>query len=119
MKVQRMDEIRKEPHVSRLFTGTDVTRQALLTESKDFRIGIVNFGKGVKNKLHTHDGEQLLIITAGKGYVATEQEKKTVTVGDIVVFSAGEKHWHGATEDSAFSHLVITKTGVKMTQLED
>jgi len=54
----------------------------------------VNFGKGVRNKLHTHDSEQILIVTAGKGIVATGKEQKTVTAGDVILFSAGEKHWH-------------------------
>ena len=60
-----------------------------------------------------------MIITAGKGIVATEAEKRIVTVGEIVVFPAGEKHWHGAIQDSEFSHIVITRVGVKLTQLED
>ncbi len=117
MKIVKMNDVRKEPHVSPLFTSPDVTRQALIS-SQDLNVNIVNFGKGVKNKLHTHDGDQIVIITAGKGYVATEKETKTVTVGEVVLFPAGEKHWHGATSDSEFSHITITKTGVKMTQLE-
>jgi quercetin dioxygenase-like cupin family protein len=40
-------------------------------------------------------------------------------VGDIVLFSAGEKHWHGATEDSEFSHLYFKRIEAKLTQLED
>jgi quercetin dioxygenase-like cupin family protein len=79
----------------------------------------VNFGRGVRNKFHRHDGDQLLIITAGRGIAATEGEKRVVTVGEIVVFPAGEKHWHGATTESEFSHIVITRVGVKLTQLED
>jgi quercetin dioxygenase-like cupin family protein len=119
MKIVKIKEVPKEPAESSLFTGSDVTRQSLLPDSKDLRVGIVNFGKGMRNKFHSHDGDQVLIITAGKGFVVTEKEKKTVTVGDVVLFPAGEKHWHGATNDSEFSHIVITKAGVKMTQLED
>ncbi len=119
MKVVKMSAVPKEPAESSLFTGPDVTRQSLLPDSKDLRVGIVNFGKGMRNKFHSHDGDQVLIITAGKGFVVTEKEKKTVTVGDVVLFPGGEKHWHGATNDSEFSHIVITKAGVKMTQLED
>ena len=119
MKVVKMSAVAKEPAESTLFTGPDVTRQSLLPDSKDLRVGIVNFGKGMRNKFHSHDGDQVLIITAGKGFAVTEKEKKTVTVGDVVLFPAGEKHWHGATNDSEFSHIVITKVGVKMTQLED
>ncbi len=119
MKVLKMNEVPKEAHVSPLFTGPDVTRQSLLPESKDLRMNIVNFGKGVRNKFHRHDGDQVLIIIRGKGIVATEEEEKVVGPGEIVLFQAGEKHWHGATKDSEFSHITVTRTGVKMTQLED
>jgi len=119
MKIVKMNEVPKQPYATPLFTGQNITRQALLPDSKDLILTIVNFGRGTRNKFHTHDGEQVLIVTAGKGIVATEKEQKVVTVGDIVLFPAGEKHWHGATQDSDFSHLYVTKTGVKMTQLED
>lgn len=119
MKIVKMSDVAKEPAASPLFTGPDVTRQPLLSDSKDLRVGIVNFGKGMRNKFHSHDGDQVLIITAGKDFAVTEKEKKLVSVGDVVLFPAGEKHWHGATSESEFSHIVITKAGVKMTQLED
>jgi len=119
MKILKMNEVPKEPHVTPLFTGPDVTRQSLVPESKDLTVNIVNFGKGVRNKFHTHNGDQVLIIIGGKGIVATEEENKVVTVGEIVLFPAGEKHWHGATKDSEFSHITVTRVGVKMTQLED
>ncbi len=119
MKIIKMNEVPKEPYAIPLFTGPNVTSQSLVSDSKDLRVSIVNFGKGVRNKFHRHDGDQVLIISAGKGLVATEKEKKTVTVGEIVLFPANEKHWHGATEDSEFSHIVVTRAGAKMTQLED
>jgi quercetin dioxygenase-like cupin family protein len=119
MKILRMDDVPKAPYVTPLFTGPNVTTQPLITEGSELRVIIVNFGKGVRNKFHSHDGDQLLIITAGKGFVVTEKEKKLVTVGEIVLIEAGEKHWHGATEDSEFSHIVVTKAGVRMTQLEN
>jgi quercetin dioxygenase-like cupin family protein len=72
----------------------------------------------VRNKFHTHDGDQVLIIIAGKGIVATEREERVVTVGEVVLFPAGEKHWHGATKDSEFSNIGVTKAGSKTTQLE-
>jgi quercetin dioxygenase-like cupin family protein len=119
MKIIKPNEIAKEPYARPLFTGPDVTRQSLVSEGKDLVVNIVNFGKGVRNKFHRHNADQVLIITAGKGFVATENEKKVVTVGDVVLFPAGEKHWHGATEDSAFSHIYVTKVGTQTTQLED
>ena len=111
MKIVKISNIPKESYAQPIFTGPDVTRQVLFPESKDFNVNVVNFGKGVRNKLHTHESDQILIITAGKGIVATEKEEKVVSVGDIVLFQAGEKHWHGAAEDSEFSHLYVTTSG--------
>lgn len=119
MKVIQISEIPKEPIVSPLFTGPDVTGQTLVADSKEYSINIVNFGKGVRNKFHVHDSEQVLIVTAGTGIVATEQEECVVTVGHVIFIPKGEKHWHGATNDSEFSHVYMWRKGSKLTQLED
>jgi quercetin dioxygenase-like cupin family protein len=102
MRVVKISEVKKEPFKNPLFTGPDVTRQVLLLDSKEFEVNVVNFGKGVRNKFHAHDSEQILVIS----------------VGDVVIISAGEKHWHGATKDSEFSHIYVTRLGGKLTQLE-
>jgi quercetin dioxygenase-like cupin family protein len=119
MKIVKLNKVPKIPFIDPLFTGSDVTKQEIVSDSRDLSLYIVNFGKGTKNRFHTHNGDQVLIIIAGKGIVATEKENRIVTTGDIVVFRAGEKHWHGATEDSEFSHIVITKGGVKFTSPQD
>lgn len=119
MNVVRIDEVSKEAYSNPLFTSPDVTKQVLLPDSRENVVNVVHFGKGVRNKFHTHDCEQILIISAGKGVVATEKEEKVVTVGDIVLIPAGEKHWHGSNGESAFSHIFVSKKGSKMTQLED
>ena len=66
-----------------------------------------------------NDPLQILIVTAGKGVVATEKEEKAVTVGDIVLIPAGEKHWHGSNGDSEFSHIFVVRREDKVKQLED
>ena len=118
MKIIRMEKTPKEPFSNPIFTAPGVTIQKLVPDSKDFNLNVVHFPKGVRNKFHTHDSEQILIITFGKGIVATEKEEKVVTVGDIVLFPAGEKHWHGATDDSAFYHVYVTRTGSQTQILE-
>ena len=118
MRVVKINEIKKEAVNSPLFTGSEVTRQNLLPDSQEFTVAVVNFGKGVRNKFHTHDSEQILIVTSGKGFIVTEREKKEITVGDVVIIPAGEKHWHGATEDSEFSHIFVYRSGSQATQLE-
>ena len=105
MKIVKMGEVAKEPFENPLFTGPDVTLQVLVPDSREFRVNVVNFGKGVRNKFHAHDAEQVLIVTAGKGIIATEAEERVITVGDVVLIPAGEKHWHGASEESEFSHF--------------
>jgi quercetin dioxygenase-like cupin family protein len=120
MKIVKISEVPKEPVDSPLFTGADVTRQNLVPDSKEYRLNIVTFGKGVRNKFHTHDREQILIVTAGRGIVATEDEEKVVAEGDVILFPAGEKHWHGATKDWEFSHIFVMRAGGEPTkQLED
>jgi quercetin dioxygenase-like cupin family protein len=119
MKVVRIDEVPIETYVTPLFTGSEVARQVLLPDSQENVVNVIHFGKGVRNKFHTHDCEQLLIITAGRGVVATEKEERVVAVGDIVLIPAGEKHWHGSDGESDFSHIFVSKKGSKMTQLED
>jgi len=119
MQVITMNAVAKEKFESPLFTGPQVSRQTLLPDSKEFNVNIVNFGQGVRNKFHAHDSEQVLIVTSGKGYIATETEKKEITPGDVVLIPAGEKHWHGAADDSGFSHIFVSRLGSELTQLED
>lgn len=117
MQIMKISLVPKETIVNELFTGK-VFLQPLLPDSKDYKVSVVHFGKGVRNKLHIHDSDQILIVTGGKGFVANEYEKKEVGVGDIIFFPAGEKHWHGATEDSDFSHIYILKKEQKTIQVE-
>ena len=119
MKIVKMNQVKKKPFESPIFTGTDVTIQELLTDSREYRVNIVNFGKGVRNKFHSHSTEQILIITAGKGVVATADEETEVTAGDIVLIPAEEKHWHGATRDSEFSHIYVMRKDSVLKQLEE
>ena len=119
MRVSRISEVPKEPFGSKIFTSEDVTKQAILPESTEYDINVVNFARGVRLKFHSHSQEQILIVTAGKGIVATEDEQIEVVPGDVIFFPAGEKHWHGATPDSEFSHIFIYRRDTKYQQLED
>jgi quercetin dioxygenase-like cupin family protein len=76
------------------------------------------FSKGVRNKFHVHTSDQILIVTSGKGICATKKEEVTVGPGDVILFPAGESHRHGATKDSAFSHIYVIGVNSKTTQVE-
>jgi quercetin dioxygenase-like cupin family protein len=99
-----------------LFTGRTSMRTA--ADEGQFRVAYVTFFDGVRNKLHTHSTDQVLIITEGKGLVETEGERVELDEGDVVVCPAGEKHWHGAAPGSTMTHITITGAGVKTEQLE-
>jgi quercetin dioxygenase-like cupin family protein len=120
MKVVKVSQVPAEAAGGRLFTGP-ITRQAIITgqESNQFAVHQVNFAQGVRNKFHTHTNDQILIVTSGKGICATADGEVTVFPGDVILFPAGEKHWHGATADSAFSHIYITGSDTTTTQIEE
>lgn len=120
MKLIKIKAITKELVESPLFTGGRVSRQPLVPKgtSKYFNMNLINFGKGARNKWHKHDTDQILIVTKGKGIVASGKRKQKVEKGDIVLIPSGEKHWHGATANSAFSHISLTTPKTKLTQIE-
>ena len=72
---------------------------------------MVNFRVGATTGWHVHDCDQILVVTAGRGFAATETEQREITVGDIVHIKAGERHWHGAKKDSTMGHITITAVG--------
>ncbi len=119
MKIVKMGSVPKEAAVSALFTGS-VSRQAVLQpgDSSNFNFGIVSFSAGSRNKFHKHSGDQILIITEGTGTVATDNEKVTVSEGDVVLIPAGENHWHGAPDATAMAHITITVNGSQTEQTE-
>lgn len=117
MKIVSLKSRIMEKRSGGIFTG-EVEISALIgpdSGSKEFRAAIVTFPPGVKNKFHVHDHEQILFVTEGKGVVATENEEKEVSPGDLILIPAGENHWHGAKEGSAFSHLYVTSGETKTT----
>ena len=119
MRVLKIDDLPKEPMGTATpiagWTGGAVSRsrQALITDgqSENFRCNVVNFSPGATTGWHVHDCDQLLVVTGGKGFVATEAEQREITVGDVVQIRAGERHCHGALADSALSHITVTTVG--------
>ncbi len=76
----------------------------------------VTFEPGCKNHWHIHHaksgGGQMLICVGGRGYYQEEgKEVQELLPGDVVNIPANVKHWHGAADDSWFSHLAIEVNG--------
>ena len=112
MKVIKFSDVEPSVPTPGMFTG-EVQAKRLVSDktAQGLHLGIVTFSPGAKNRLHTHTGEQILFVLEGKGIVATEDEEAVVTPGMLVYIPPGEKHWHGATEDTSFSHISIQTPG--------
>ena len=68
----------------------------------------VTFEPGARTAWHTHPLGQTLIVTAGLGWVQREGGPvEEIRPGDIVWFSPGEKHWHGASATTGMTHTAI------------
>jgi quercetin dioxygenase-like cupin family protein len=93
------------------FTGpVQRSRQTVIEsgESADYNCSVVNFSQGCTTGWHTHTCDQILVVTSGSGFVATEHEQKPIKVGDVVHIKAGERHWHGASANTTMGHITIT-----------
>jgi len=92
------------------FVG-EVQVQPVVSPAEGIDIIVVRFSAGARTYLHSHAVPQVLHCIEGHGILATETERNIVGPGDIVHVPAGEMHWHGAAEDSAFVHLSIRPPG--------
>ena len=104
------------------FTGT-VHQDPIVTAPEPARIRAVSvrFEPGARTAWHTHPAGQTIIITFGRGRVQREGGPiEEVRTGDVVFFPADEKHWHGASPDTAMSHIAIQESidGTPVTWLE-
>ena len=69
---------------------------------------IVTFEPGARTAWHSHPLGQTLIVTSGVGWTQCAGEPVVeIRAGDIIWCPPGHKHWHGATPDSAMSHIAI------------
>lgn len=104
------------------FTG-QVRIDPLFTFEAPGRTGsaLVTFEPGARTAWHTHPAGQALIVTAGMGRVQREGGPiEVIRPGDVICFAAGEKHWHGASPDTAMSHIAVHESldGSPVTWLE-
>lgn len=68
----------------------------------------VTFEPGARTAWHTHSLGQTLIVIAGCGHAQRfGGPVETIRPGDVIWFAPGEKHWHGATETTAMTHIAI------------
>jgi len=94
------------------FTGR-VRVDAPFQGSGAARVGgaTVTFEPGARTTWHAHPLGQTLIVTAGVGRVQHwDGPVQEIRQGDTVWIPPGVKHWHGAGESTAMSHIAIAES---------
>ncbi len=77
-------------------------------DSLDAIVAYVTFEPGVRTIWHIHIGGQILMVTDGIGYYQEKgKQRQIIRKGDVIKCSPGVAHWHGASADSMFAHLVV------------
>jgi quercetin dioxygenase-like cupin family protein len=109
MEIKRVGSQASAKGPSDWFTGT--VRIDPLFQASDPALvqgASVTFEPGARTAWHTHPLGQTLIVTSGCGWVQGEGGSiAEVRPGDVVWFSPGERHWHGATPTTAMTHIAI------------
>jgi quercetin dioxygenase-like cupin family protein len=83
--------------------------------------GNVTFEPGARSAWHTHPLGQVLVVTAGMGWVQREgRPVEEMRPGDVIWIPPGLKHWHGATATTGVTHIALTEAvnGQAVTWLE-
>jgi quercetin dioxygenase-like cupin family protein len=122
MQIQRLDAQASVKGPADWFTGS-VRIDPLADPKAPSRVSMANvtFEPGARTAWHTHPLGQHILITSGLGWVQHEGgEIQEVRPGDIVWFPPGEKHWHGASNKQAMTHIAIqeAKDGTAVEWLE-
>jgi len=72
---------------------------------------LVTFEPGARSAWHWHPLGQTLVVTQGCGWVQSEGGPKVlIRAGDVVWCPPRERHWHGATQATAMSHIAIQES---------
>ncbi len=95
------------------FTGT--VWVSMITggdENYHMSSGSVTFEPKARTNWHSHGNGQVLIISKGVGYYQEEGKPiQLIQNGDVVKIPKDVKHWHGASHNSAMSHIaIVTET---------
>lgn len=94
------------------FTG-NVRIDGMFQAEEPARVGgaTVTFEPGARTAWHTHPLGQTLIVTQGRGWVQElGKDVQEINPGDIVWIPEGVKHWHGATAETAMTHIAIAES---------
>ena len=109
MKITRAGTTPSRKGPGEWFTGT-VRIDSLCNDHDSERVqgASVTFEPGARTAWHSHPLGQTLIVVAGRGRVQRwEGPLQEILPGDVVWFEPGEKHWHGASAETAMTHIAL------------
>ncbi|CAI2476909.1 quercetin dioxygenase-like cupin family protein [Serratia plymuthica] len=112
LKIQRSGSLPSRPGPEDYFTG-QVRIDAPFAGTEPARVGgaTVTFEPGARTAWHTHPLGQTLIVTQGRGWIQIWGDPiQEMNQGDIVWIPEGVKHWHGATPETAMTHIAIAES---------
>jgi len=90
------------------FTGT-VWGDPVLPATDGNTINSVTFTPGARTYWHHHTSGQVLVVTAGRGWICSAGERpQAIRAGDVVWVPPGERHWHGGTDLTVMTHLAVS-----------
>lgn len=98
-----------QPGTAQRFTGKAVVESRFEgTRPSQLAAALVSFEPGARTAWHTHPHRQMLVVTAGCGWVQQEGgERQPIRAGDTVWTPPGVKHWHGAGSQGPMSHAAV------------
>lgn len=104
------------------FTG-EVSIEPLNNPPEPSRVSCasVTFQPGARTAWHVHPLGQTLIVTSGTGWHQCQGEERVeIHAGDVIWCPPDHRHWHGATNRSAMTHIAIQESlnGSPVTWME-
>ncbi len=122
MKIVRNGTSPSKPGPAEHFTGK-VRFDTPFDADAPGRVGgvTVTFEPGARTAWHTHPLGQTLIVTSGLGWACIEGEgREEIRPGDVIWFPPKVRHWHGATDTTAMTHIAIAENenGSRVTWME-
>lgn len=112
MKIIRSGSLPSAQGPEAWFTGT-VRIDAPFQATEPARVGgaTVTFEPGARTAWHTHPLGQTLIVTQGRGWLQEwDKAAEVLNQGDIAWIPPGVKHWHGASAQTAMTHIAIAES---------
>ena len=111
MEIKRVGSQASNKGPADWFTGT-VRIDPLFQAPAPARVSgaSVTFEPGARTAWHRHPLGQTLIVISGCGRAQREGGPiEEIRPGDVIWFTPGEKHWHGASPTTAMTHIAIAE----------